>query len=251
MKAFDILRSYLGFTRSQMNGFWVLAMLCQASLAGLFWLRPADRYTPEQQASDQRQLDSLLLAWEAKRPPAYWKPAAAVADSPTSKPRTYAPPERRQSGERPAYAPRKPWNPTPFNLATADTTQLQQIRGIGSKLAARIVKFRDRLGGFYAVEQVREVYGLPPETADKLLQTAFLDPVPLRPLPVNLLEVRELAKHPYMPYKIAQVICRYRRQHGPFRSEAELLQVQVLADTVLQRLRPYLSYALDSAAIGP
>ncbi len=50
--------------------------------------------------------------------------------------------------------------PTAFDINTADTTQLAELRGIGSKLSARIVKYRDALGGFHSTEQYVEVYGL-------------------------------------------------------------------------------------------
>ena len=48
----------------------------------------------------------------------------------------------------------------PFEINSADTTAFIALPGIGSKLAARIVLFREELGGFYNIEQIREVYGL-------------------------------------------------------------------------------------------
>jgi len=38
-----------------------------------------------------------------------------------------------------------------FDLNIADTTQLKSIYGIGSKLSARIVKYRNRLGALYTL----------------------------------------------------------------------------------------------------
>ena len=42
------------------------------------------------------------------------------------------------------------------DINTADTTAFISLPGIGSKLAARIVNFRDKLGGFYSIDQVGE-----------------------------------------------------------------------------------------------
>ncbi|HLS37651.1 MAG TPA: helix-hairpin-helix domain-containing protein, partial [Sphingobacterium bovisgrunnientis] len=52
----------------------------------------------------------------------------------------------------------------PISINTADTSELKQLKGIGSVLAARIVKFRDALGGFHSVNQIQEVYGISEET---------------------------------------------------------------------------------------
>ncbi|MDX5436540.1 MAG: helix-hairpin-helix domain-containing protein, partial [Pontibacter sp.] len=99
------------------------------------------------------------------------------------------PEERPSRYRREAYAANSPtpnpdWNTrrparekfvlAPFNINTADTTQLKQIRGIGSKLSARIVKYRSGLGGFYTMEQLREVYGLQPEVVDSLHKYTFV-----------------------------------------------------------------------------
>ena len=49
-----------------------------------------------------------------------------------------------------------------INIATVD--QLISLRGIGPVLSERIVKYRNRLGGFYHVDQLKEVYGISEET---------------------------------------------------------------------------------------
>ena len=46
------------------------------------------------------------------------------------------------------------------SLATATVEQLDSLDGIGPTLAARILAFRDRKGGFRSLEQLREVEGI-------------------------------------------------------------------------------------------
>ncbi|MEZ4904304.1 MAG: helix-hairpin-helix domain-containing protein [Spirosomataceae bacterium] len=60
---------------------------------------------------------------------------------------------------KPANLPKNQFLTT-FDINSADTTQLIRLKGIGSKLAARIIKFRDGLGGFASSAQYTEVYGL-------------------------------------------------------------------------------------------
>lgn len=54
-----------------------------------------------------------------------------------------------------------------IDINTADTNLLKSLPGIGSKLAQRIINFREKLGGFNTVSQVAETYGLPDSTFKK------------------------------------------------------------------------------------
>ena len=70
------------------------------------------------------------------------------------------------------YRSKKSLQKTPFKeiieLNVADTAMLKSIYGIGEKLSVRIVKYRKKLGGFYSVEQLKEVYGLRTENFKKI-----------------------------------------------------------------------------------
>ena len=46
------------------------------------------------------------------------------------------------------------------DINKADTSDLKKINGIGTVLASRIVKYRNKLGGFTNSEHLKEVYGL-------------------------------------------------------------------------------------------
>ncbi len=48
----------------------------------------------------------------------------------------------------------------PVNLNTATAEQLDTLPGVGPVLAARIVEYRDRHGGFGTVDELREVAGI-------------------------------------------------------------------------------------------
>ena len=56
-----------------------------------------------------------------------------------------------------------------LDLNAADSAALEAMPYIGPVLAARICRFRNALGGFHAVEQLREVWGLKPEAAERLM----------------------------------------------------------------------------------
>nr|WP_262908753.1 helix-hairpin-helix domain-containing protein [Hymenobacter translucens] len=137
--------------------------------------------------------------------------------------------------------PRKPTHLTAFDLNTADTTQLMQIRGIGRGLSKRVVQYRTRLGGFVSEEQVGEIYGLAPDLIDSLRKYTFVAPsFSAAPLDVNNASFEELRVHPYVGPRLARVLVAFRQQHGPFRSPDDLRQIRILDPANLEKLRPYL-----------
>jgi competence protein ComEA len=170
------------------------------------------------------------------------EPHIKIPAPPPKPSETLAADKKRETPYQP-FTPSERTAPAPFDLNTADSLQLQQIRGIGPVLSARIVKYREALGGFITPEQLREVWGLPPEVADALLELAYLAPesVP-KQLPINLLEAEELASHPYINRKQAGWIVAYRRQHGNYRQARDLLRIHQLDAAFVQKITPYLTF---------
>ena len=130
-----------------------------------------------------------------------------------------------------------------FDINTADTTELKKIRGIGTKLSARIVKFRDKLGGFTHAAQLSEVYGLSPEVLDSLQKYTFIQPS-FNPKQINLntATFEELRQHPYLNYNLARIIIAYRTQHGPYQSVDDLRNIKQINEQQLQKLKPYFQF---------
>lgn len=128
----------------------------------------------------------------------------------------------------------------PVDLNKADSLELMQLPGIGSKLAARILKFRNGLGGFYSVDQVREVYGLPQELYGRLHPLLQCDSSAINRININNASLDELARHPYIRYAHARQIVQYRNQHGTFKTVDDLMRIAVIDAEWLKRLRPYI-----------
>ncbi|MEG1543227.1 MAG: helix-hairpin-helix domain-containing protein [Tannerellaceae bacterium] len=131
---------------------------------------------------------------------------------------------------------------TVLELNAADTTELKKVPGIGTAFANRIVKFRKLLGGFYTVEQLREVYGMDEERYQALLPWFRVDASLIKKLTVNQLPADSLRKHPYLDYRQASVIHRLRKQKGSIHDWSQLQLLEEFTDVDRARLAAYLSF---------
>lgn len=128
-----------------------------------------------------------------------------------------------------------------FDINTADTLLLETIYGIGPKLAARIVRFRDRLGGFVKREQLYEVYGLDSTVVNRLLEISFIrENYEPQKINVNTASEAMLSAHPYIGRNLARRIVSYRFQHGGFKEPADIKNFSPLVMDDLDRLLPYI-----------
>ena len=135
--------------------------------------------------------------------------------------------------EKPKYAP------AIVDVNSADTSALIALPGIGSKLAQRIINFRDKLGGFYKAEQVGETFGLPDSTFQKIKLRLTVNNLTIKQFNINTATVDEMKTHPYIRYNVANAIVQYRSQHGNFSSVDDLKKIMLITDDVYNKVAPY------------
>ena len=127
---------------------------------------------------------------------------------------------------------------TLVDVGVADTAELKKIPGIGSGISKAIVGYRNRLGGFYSLEQLREVRFVTPE----MMEWFKLDSVSIRPLPVNRAGLDRLRAHPYLNFYQARVIVEHRKKHGEIKSLSQLSLYEEFTEKDLERLSAYLLF---------
>jgi competence ComEA-like helix-hairpin-helix protein len=143
--------------------------------------------------------------------------------------------ERRNPYEKPGYTI------TSVNINDADTSVFIALPGIGSKLAARIIAFRQKLGGFYKTEQVAETYGLPDSTFQKIKNRLIIGNSNVKKLNINTATVDELKAHPYLRFNIANALVQYRLQHGSFSAVSDIKKIMMITDEIYDKAAPYLT----------
>ncbi len=129
----------------------------------------------------------------------------------------------------------------PIDVNLADTTAFISLPGIGSKLAQRIIAFRDKLGGFYSINQVGETYLLPDSTFQKIRARLIISDSHVKQININMASIDEMKVHPYLRYDLANAIFQYRQQHGNYNSVEEIKKIMLVTEDVFDKIAPYLA----------
>lgn len=125
-------------------------------------------------------------------------------------------------------------------INSADSATLIRVRGIGSVFARRIVNYRNRLGGFYKIEQLLEVYGIDTLIFSNLAARLDIDTTLIKKISINKSDFKSLIRHPYLPYYIVKAIINYRERHRGFTELEELEGIDGMYPELYQKLRPYI-----------
>jgi len=129
-----------------------------------------------------------------------------------------------------------------IDINTADSAAWVALNGIGPGFAKRIMTYREKLGGFYQVDQLKEVYGLDSLWVKENKALLKVGAGVYRFLAINQVEWKDF-KHPYLPYGQSKVVLAYLKQHGVLKDFEALEKIQLLDLVAWRRLRPYLSFA--------
>ncbi|APA91224.1 MULTISPECIES: ComEA family DNA-binding protein [Myroides] len=112
-----------------------------------------------------------------------------------------------------------------INSATLE--DLQKVRGIGPYYADKIMKEREKYGGFVSIQQLRFVYGLSEEVVNELYRHFKVMNAPtVTTLNINEASINQLKELPYMNYYIAREVVKHRSMNGDFVNKEGLLQIE-------------------------
>jgi len=117
----------------------------------------------------------------------------------------------------------------------------KQLKGIGEITAKRIVNFRDKLGGFISINQLKTTYNVADSIIDNVAHQLILSPI-LNKIAINTISATDLSLHPYVKKKQAYLIVNYRTNHGKYTQLKDLAKVKALTPDFIERIAPYLSF---------
>lgn len=127
-------------------------------------------------------------------------------------------------------------------LNTADTALLMQLKGIGRGYAKGIVGYRRKLGGFVSVEQLREIYGMRPESYVGIAPFCKVNTELIQKIRVNTATAEKLNNHPYINFYQAKAIYELRRNKGKLHTVSDLKSIPEMSSEDIKKLQAYLSF---------
>ena len=150
-------------------------------------------------------------------------------------------PERFQNTPNQEFFKKQAKQITLINLNTADTTEFMKIYGVGAFYAKQIIRYREKLGGFFTKEQLFEVWKMTPEAYDKIKDHVFISEKDVKRININSVTIEELKVHPYLKWNQANSIVKMRIQRNGFKNIEELKESVLIDSETYEKLFPYLS----------
>ncbi len=153
-------------------------------------------------------------------------------------------PEEKE-GEK-IYAENKIYEPKPkekfiVEINSADSLQLIKVKGIKGYTAMKIIEQREKLGGFYSKEQLREVYRIDSVRYAEIEPFITVESSRVKKININTATIDELKIHPYIRYKIANFIVNFRQQHGKYKNLEPIKNYDLVTEDVFRKIAPYLT----------
>ncbi len=126
------------------------------------------------------------------------------------------------------------------NSATAE--EYEKLYGIGKVLSERIVTFRDKLGGFYAISQVKDVFGIEDSVYQNFKSHLTINPVKPKKININSATYEELTANPYFFSTVAKQIIGYRTKVKPFTKIEDVKNLYFVRDHPehFDKMKPYI-----------
>ncbi len=152
------------------------------------------------------------------------------------------------SGNRITY--NKP-KPNIININTATVDEWKTLPAIGDVLSNRIVKYRDKIGGFRSIDQVKKTYGLSDSafaailpylssSSDKTEIPAVQEASDSK-ININTASLADFKNSSSIPVDVAEAIVIYRKQHGSYASIEDIKKIVFINDALYQKIAPYIT----------
>lgn len=125
-------------------------------------------------------------------------------------------------------------------INSCDTTDLMNLPKIGSFRARKIIEYRDKLGGFYDISQLLNVYSIDSELVSEIGKYIIVDTLAIKKINVNEASFKEIVHHPLISYETTKNIVTYKRIVGEIKNVQELRDNNIVSADEYETLKNYI-----------
>ncbi|MFR9524059.1 MAG: helix-hairpin-helix domain-containing protein [Rikenellaceae bacterium] len=128
------------------------------------------------------------------------------------------------------------------DLNKADSATLRSVYGIGEKSVVQILSYRQKLGGFYSVDQLSELKVITESNFEKIIKQISCDSCDISKIDVNFASAKTMKGHPYITDKVLRRLLKIRELKGGWSTIEEMTQDEIFTGNEAARVRPYLLF---------
>ena len=128
------------------------------------------------------------------------------------------------------YSSKKEYYDFTIEVNSANQEDFERLYGIGKVYAERIVTFRNKLGGFYSISQINDVFGIEDSIFQKFKKNLTIKPVAAKKININTATFEELTVNPYFFSTVAKQIIGYRTKVKPFSTVEDVKNLYFVKD---------------------
>lgn len=210
-------KNYFTFSRSERNGIILILILIVLIIVATKLIPKPEENNQENFAALKREVDSLFIE-------------DVSASEKSSSPKSTSGSKARAQEQT-------------IELNSSDSAELTKLPGIGPVFASRIIKYRNLLGGFYSVSQLKEVYGLKEENLNKAINYVRVDKKLIALILPDTAGFKTLARHPYIGKEKAWKIINLRKKNNSKFQPSDLINQNIFDSIQWNRVEPYLVFS--------
>jgi competence protein ComEA len=126
-----------------------------------------------------------------------------------------------------------------IEINSADSAAFESLPGIGAGFAKRIIAFRNKLGGFYNINQVAQTFGMEDSIFQKAKPFLNCNSNLIKKININTATAEELKTHPYIKWQLANIIINYKKQHGDYKAVEDIKKIMTIDEETYNKIAPY------------
>lgn len=212
-----------GFSRFERNGIILLCFLIITSIIAKKYV--VDYFVKENKITANDQQKIALLQKQINEA----KITYTNNNSPNKYQNNYASNADKYSKNN-SYQKKKDYYDFTIEVNAATQQDYERLYGIGKVYAERIVTFRNKLGGFYSINQIKDVFGIEDSTFQKFKKNLTIKPAKVQKIDINNATFEELSANPYFFSTVAKQIIGYRTKVRPFTAVEDLKNLYFVKD---------------------